>query len=53
MATPPRQVEFSVYTRDIPEIDEDVVYIDSDHPGWPQRHKPDSVSFDDDAESGI
>ena len=33
--------------------DENVVYIGRDHPGRLQRDKPDGVSFDEDAESGI
>ena len=59
MATPPRQVEVSVHTRTRRETyptsltDENIVYINRDHPGWLQRDKPDCVNFDADAESGV
>jgi hypothetical protein len=57
MATLPRQVEVSVHTprETYPTslTDENVVYIDRNHPGWPRRDKPDGVSFDDDAEGGV
>ena len=53
--TLPNPVEVHTARENYPSsmTSESVVYIDRDHPGQPQRNKPDSLCFDDDAEKGV